>query len=208
MIKLCVVFALSLILAYISEHNTKVIAASGQPYALRKDWACIMLIVVLTLFAGLRTNYNDTWNYISGFRSAPGVSEWLSDPDSFNPFKNPLFYFCQSVIKSVFGNAQMVIFLSALVTQSCFVRFFKRYSEHFMFSIFIYFTLGTFVFTLAAMKQVVGMAIATLAFPFLEKKKWVPYFLVILVAYRAAYKVKIIAEAKERKHLFSSVERL
>ena len=122
MSKLLIVFALSLLFACISEHNTKIIAASGQSYALRKDWACIMLIAVLTLFAGLRTNYNDTWNYISGFRRAPGVSEWLSDPENFNPFKNPLFYFCQSVIKSVFGDAQMVIFLSYLVTQSCFVR--------------------------------------------------------------------------------------
>lgn len=182
MIKLFAVFAISLILAYISEHNTKAMIASGERYCIRKDWACIALIVVLVLFAGLRTSYNDTWNYISGFNNAPGVREWLSDPENFNPFKNPLFYFYRSVIKAVFGDAQMLIFLSAFITQSCFIRFFKRYSEHFLFSIFIYFTLGTFVFTLAAIKQVLGMAIVTLAFPFLEKKKWIPYFLIVIAA--------------------------
>lgn len=182
MIKLLVVFSASLILAYISEHNTRAMIASGERYSVWKDWAYIVLVMVLVLFAGLRTSYNDTWNYVNGFNSAPGVSEWLSDPENLNPFKNPLFYFCQSIIKTVFRDAQMLIFLSALITQSCFIRFFKCYSEHFLFSIFIYFTLGTFVFTLAAIKQVLGMAIVTLAFPFLEKKKWIPYFLLIIVA--------------------------
>lgn len=182
MIKLVTVFAISLIFAYISEHNTKAMLASGEHYCVWKDWAYIGLVVVLVLFAGLRTSYNDTWNYVNGFNSAPGVSEWLSDPENFNPFKNPLFYFCENIIKTVFDDAQMLIFLSSLITQSCFIRFFKRYSEHFLFSIFIYFTLGTFVFTLAAIKQVLGMAIVTLAFPFLEKKKWIPYFLIVIVA--------------------------
>ena len=171
MLKLLAVFAAVLLLAYISEKNTEAIMATGQKY--------ILLIVILVLFAGLRTSYNDTWNYVSAFNAAPGVAEWLTYPENYNIFKNPLFYFYQSAIKSVFGNSQVLIFLSAAITQCCFVRFFKRYSEHFVFSIFIYFT---FVFTLAAIKQVLGMAIATLAFPYLEKRKWIRYFLILFIA--------------------------
>ena len=182
MTKLLTVFALSLVLAYISEQNTKAIQASGRRYSVRKDWAYLMLLAVLVLFAGLRTNYNDTWNYINGFHNAPGVLKWLAEPDNLNPFKNPLFYFSQSVLKSLTHNPQWMIFLSAAITQCCFVRFFKRYSEHFTFSIFIYFTLGTYVFTLAAVKQVLGMAIVTLAFPYLEKKKWLQYYFFVILA--------------------------
>lgn len=182
MTKLLVVFATSLFLAYISEKNTRIIIESGQHYTPRKDWAFVGLVIVLVLFAGLRTSYNDTWNYIDGFNSAPGVLEWLADPENFNPFTNPLFYFYQSVIKTVFHDAQMLIFISAIITQFCFLLFFKRYAKLFLFSIFIYFTLGTFVFTLAAIKQVLGMAIVTRAFPYLEKKKWIPYYLIVFVA--------------------------
>lgn len=181
MFKLLAVFAVSLVLAYLSEKNTKAITASGQRYSAWKDWAYVLLVVVLILFAGLRTSYNDTGNYISSFRSAATLSEWISDSEHFNPFKNPLYYFLQSALRSVTDDAQWLIFLSALVTQICFIRFFKRYSTNFTFSIFIYFTLGTFVFTLAALKQVLAMAIVTLAFPFLEKKKWIPYYLIVLV---------------------------
>lgn len=182
MIKLLAVFAASLVLAYISEQNTKAILASGRRYAIRKDWACVLLIIILVLFAGLRTSYNDTWNYINAFRSAPVLSEFLSDPENFNPFKNPLFYFYQSILKTFTNNAQLLIFTSALLTQTCFIAFIKRYSEHFTFSIFIFFTLGTFVLTLAAMKQVFGMAILTFAFPHLERKKWARYYIIVFIA--------------------------
>lgn len=182
MTKLLLVFAAALALAYLSEQNTKTILASGRRYSPWKDGAYLALVVVLTLFAGLRTSYNDTANYVRAFQSAPGMAEWLSNPKNYNPFTNPLFYFYQSVIKTLFGDAQMLIFLSAVITQTCFLRFFKRYSHQFLFSIFIYFTLGTFAFTLAAIKQVLGMAVVTLAFPYMEKKKWVPYYLIVLAA--------------------------
>ncbi len=182
MIKLLLVFAAALVLAYISEQNTKATIAAGQRYSVWRDWAYLLLVTVLMLFAGLRTEYNDTWNYINAFSKAPSLDEWISNPDNYNPFKNPLFYFFQSLLKALTNNPQWLIFISALITQICFVVFFKRYSTHFFFSIFIYFTLGTFVFTLAAIKQVLGMALVTLAFPYLEKKRWIPYYLIVIVA--------------------------
>lgn len=182
MTKLLVVFAASLVLAYLSEQNTKAILASGHRYSVRNDWAYILLVVVLTLFAGLRTSYNDTGNYINAFYNAPGMAAWLSNSDNYNLFTNPLFYLYQSIIKSLFNNPQVLIFVSAVITQACFLLFFKRYSDHFTFSIFIYFTLGTYVFTLAAIKQVLGMALVTLAFPHLEKRKWVRYYLIVFAA--------------------------
>ena len=135
MFKLLTVFAVALVLAYFSQKNTKAVTSSGYVYKAYKDWAYVLLVVVLVLFAGLRTYYNDTLNYIRGFESAPTVGAWLATPKNYNPFSNPLFYFYQSVIKTVFGNSQMLIFISALITQVCFVRFFKRYSENFLFSI-------------------------------------------------------------------------
>ncbi len=182
MLKLLTVFAMALALAYVSERNTQACAASGRQYSTGKDWAYVLLVIVMTLFAGLRTSYNDTWNYVSGFRSFPILSEFLADPENLNPFKNPLFYLFESFLKTYVDNAQVMIFTTSLFAQICFIRFFKRYSENFVFSIFIYFTLGTFVFTLAAIKQVTAMAIITLAFPYLEKRKYGRYYLLVLAA--------------------------
>lgn len=182
MFKLLTVFVAALILAYLSEKNTKAITSSGGVYKVYKDWAYILLVTVLVLFAGLRTYYNDTGNYINGFNGAPGVLEWLGNAKNFNPLGNPLYYFFQSLVKSLTNNSQVLIFITSLFTQCCFIRFIKRYSTEFTFSIFIYFTLGTFTLTLAAIKQVTAMAVLTLAFPYLEKKKWVKYFVLVAIA--------------------------
>ena len=116
---------------------TKATIAAGQRYCVWNDWAYLLLVTILTLFAGLRTSYNDTWNYISAFSKAPAIGEWVSNPDSVNPFKNPLFYFFQSLLKTFTSNPQWLIFVTSLITQICFISFFKRYSTHFFFSIFI-----------------------------------------------------------------------
>lgn len=182
MLKLLAVFAAALVLAHISEQNTKAILAAGHRYSVWDDWAYILLVTILVLFAGLRTQYNDTWNYIAGFQNAPDLSEWFSDPDNFNPFKNPLFTFYQSFLKTYTNNAQILIFTLSLLDQVCLLHFIRKYSDHFTFSVFIYFTLGTFVFSLAALKQITAMAITTLAFPYLERKQFLRYLLIILIA--------------------------
>ena len=182
MFELLAVFFPALILAYISEKNTEAITASGQKYSVWKDWAFLLLVIILVLFAGLRTSYNDTWNYINGFRNSLGLEEFLADPENLNIFRNPLFYFCYSVLRDITGNAQWLIFIASAITQTCFLLFFKRYSTNFTFTIFIFFVLGTFIVSLAALKQVCAMAIATLAFPCLEKKQWGKYWFIVFIA--------------------------
>ena len=58
----------------------------------------------------------------------------------------------------------------------------KIISFSFIYGIFLFFTLGTYVFTLAAMKQVVAMAVLMVAVPYLEKKQWVRYYTLVVIA--------------------------
>jgi hypothetical protein len=182
MTKLLLVFAATLILAYISEQNTKATIAAGRSYSVWHDWAYLLLVTILVLFSGLRTSYNDTHNYISIFNNLSGVASFLSNAENLHPLGNPLFYFCANLLKHMVDHAQVLIFTTSLFAQICFVRFIKRYSSNFVFSIFLYFTLGTFALSMAAMKQIVAMAVLTLAIPYLEKKKWAQYFLLVFVA--------------------------
>ncbi len=180
--KLLAVFVAALVLAYISERNTKAILASGHRYSVWNDWAYIVLVVILTIFAGLRTGYNDTGMYMRSFPNAPAIAGFFGNPDNLNPFKNPLFEFYKSVLREVTDNAQILILTTSAFTQICFVRFIKRYSENFTFSVFIYFGLGTFLLSLAALKQVVAMAFITLAFPYLTENKLGRYYLLMITA--------------------------
>lgn len=60
MSKLIVLLLVSVALASISERQTDALVQNGQTYRPRHDLAYILLVVVLTLFAGLRTSYNDS----------------------------------------------------------------------------------------------------------------------------------------------------
>ena len=182
MIKLLAVFAAAMALAYISEQNTKATIAAGHRYVAHRDWAYVLLVTSLVLFTGLRTSYNDTATYIAMFRSAPGTAIYFSDAKNYNLLSNPLFYLILNMAKDFTDNPHIFILIFSLFTQICFVRFLKRYSSRFVFSIFIYFTLGTFCLTLAATKQVTAMAMLTLAVPFLEKKQWVRFYLIVFLA--------------------------
>jgi len=182
MIKLLTLFIIAMFFAYQSEKYTRTVTASGQTYTVHKDTALILLMISLVLFAGLRTSYNDTGNYINGYNSAPGFQEFLSDPENLNPFTNPLFFGYQSFLKSMGCSSQVLIFTTAMLTQVCFVLFFKRYSHDFTFSIFLYFTLGTFCVSLATIKQMTAMAVLTLAFPYAERKRWIRFYLVVFLA--------------------------
>lgn len=182
MIKISVLLAVCVTLAWLSEKKTQEIRSEGYRYSVWNDNAYLVLAVVLVLFAGLRTSYNDTWNYISSFRKAPSIATLISDPDTFNPFKNPLYYLFQSLIKDITNNSQVLIFAASAFTQISFLLFFKRYSKDFAFSVFIYFALGTFTVSLGALKQVFAMAILTLSFPHLENKHYVRYYLYVFVA--------------------------
>lgn len=182
MTKLLAVFAASLLLAFCSEQHTNAVLASGRRYTAWRDAAFVLLLVLLTLFAGLRTSYNDTMNYIAGYERMGTLTDFFAGADSRNIFKNPLFYCYEALLKTLGFDAQMLIFTTAFLTQLGLLRFIKRYSRHFTFSIFIYFTLGTFVFTLAALKQVLAMSVACCAIPYLERRKWGRYYLLVFVA--------------------------
>ena len=182
MVKLFAISLIAVFFAYQSEKYTRAAAAYGYTYSPRNDKALIMLIIALTLFAGLRTQYNDTTAYINGFNNAPGLTEFLSVRSNWNPFTNPLFYLYQSFLKTIGCSAQVLIFTTSLFTQTCFILFFKRYSKDFLFSVFIYFTLGTFCVSLAAIKQVSAMALLTRAFIHLEKRHWKRFYLIVIIA--------------------------
>lgn len=182
MIKITALLIVCVALAWASEVNTPQILKSNGRYRMSQDLAFILLVIVLSVFTGTRTDYNDTYNYVRDFRTDAGLAAFLADPENLNPFKNPLFYLYQSTLREFTGEAQWFIFLPSAFTQFCFLLFFKRYSTRFTFTVFLYFALGTFDVSLGAMKQTLAMAILTLGFPYLECGKLVRYYLIVLIA--------------------------
>lgn len=184
MIKLLILLFFVTLWAILSQQRSEEVLrhTDSERRAKKLDIFCFFLIFALSMFAGLRVDYNDTAAYIRGFRNAVPPREFLADPENLDLLHNPLFYFFQSWMRTLTGNAQVFLMVNSIFVEFSMVRFLKRYSRNFSFSVYLFMTYGTFVFTLAAIKQVMAMAILTYAFPALENKKWLRYYLLVFIA--------------------------
>lgn len=172
--------AVSLALAWIIK-KTYV----GAPDAIatrRKDRLCYFLIfALLAIFVGLRTYYNDTAAYISSYervKTFPGF--W----DSFNPElgANPGFTITLAWLKSHGVSAQSFLLFFATISVGSSIYFLKKYSSNFMLSLFLFFATNAYTLSAAAIKQSAAIALSLVAVGFALKKKWLPFFALILLA--------------------------
>ena len=184
MIKLLILLFFVCLWAILSQkRSAEILTHTGsERLSKRLDLFCFFLIFALSMFAGLRTEYNDTAAYINGFRNAVSPAEFLADPENLDLLHNPAFFLFQSWMRTITGNAQIFVMVTSIFVEFSMIRFLKQYSRSFSFSVYLFMTYGTFVFTLAAMKQVMAMAILTYAFPYLENKKWLRYYLLVFIA--------------------------
>lgn len=169
-------------LAYLSQKESmKITNGDG-----RKHWDIylIFLFIFLILFAGLRTSYNDTQNYIAGFKNSVGFQEFLANPENINLLNNPLFYGFQSLIRSFTDNVNVFFIICAIIVNVLNVRFIKRYTDidNFAFSMFLYVALGTLMLSIAAQKQTLAMSVLTLAISSLINQKYFKYFFIVFIA--------------------------
>ncbi|WP_279155094.1 EpsG family protein [Thomasclavelia cocleata] len=179
---LIIVMIVSVFLAYCSQYNGIGVCKSGEKQ--RWDIYLIILIIIMSLFIGLRTSYNDTTAYIRSFNRSETIQLFLSNPENLDIFHNPLYYAIVSLFRTFTDNYHIYFMAFAFFNTTLFVRFIQRYTVdgYFPFAIFLFFAFGTFTFSMAAMKQVTAMAILTLALNALIEKKYYKYYFIVIIA--------------------------
>lgn len=148
------------------------------------DIYLIGLIIFMSLMAGLRLSYNDTEAYIIGFQNSETIKAFLSNPENLTLTSNTLFYGIQSLVHTFTNNVNTFFLLCGFFQNILIVRFIKRHSriDCFVYSMLLYVCLGMFMFSLAAQKQILAMAILTLALERLFNKKYISYYLIVIIA--------------------------
>ena len=177
--ELWIVLAVSCGLAFLSEKYT--LAWKGQSSRTLNNGIVLLLIVYLSIFAGLRTGYNDTFTYMSSYETMAAFPDILTG-FSWKPGDNPGFILLNSLMKAAGFSAQsFVLFYSSLFVVST-VTFLKRYSSNFTLSIFLFVCAHGYLFSLAAMKQCTSIAIGLAAIPYALNHKWIRFAAIVLLA--------------------------
>lgn len=177
--ELWIVLAVSCGLAFVSEKYT--LTWNGRPNKVLNYGVVVLLIAYLSLFAGLRTHYNDTGTYMRSFEALAAFPNVLTE-FSWKLGDNPGFVLLNSLMKSAGFSAQTFVLTYSILFVATAVSFLKKYSSSFTLSIFLFVCAHGYLFSLAAIKQCASIAIGLIAIPYMLKRKWIRYLLIILFA--------------------------
>lgn len=136
------------------------------------------ILISIILFSSLRTSYNDTFYYGYSFEtmSASNISIKLL----FEPYGG--FELLQQLcIKYLSQNQNVLFFVCALIVNIPYMAFIRKHTENFAESMLLY-LIGTYLFSMAGMKQAIAVAISLYAIEGLINKKFIKFIVFLLLA--------------------------
>lgn len=149
----------------------------------RPDFFLIIIIGWLSAFMFLRTSYNDTGNYIFEWnRITVSLDEFLASGELKKLGSNPLYDLYRTVLHEITDNYHVFFFFPAVLSCIGSVKLIKRFSIDPVFSLVVFFSIGTYIMYMAAMKQCFAIAILFFALPYAIDRKYVRYCLLVLFA--------------------------
>ncbi len=153
---------------------------------IKKDWFFFGIMAIeLIIFAGLRTGYNDTGTYVQIYEHIPkdvNPFEFINLDYILELGSHPGFMFVNRLIRSWGFSSQSYLMFYSVITNGIYLWFIRKYSNQIPLAVFFFFTLGTYIFTLAAIKQSIAMAICLIATHYAIQKRYVPFVLFVFLA--------------------------
>ena len=164
------VFELLLYLIYNQAQNDK-----------QRKWLFILGALGLWLFVGLRSNYtgDDTIGYVENFQRIVNI-KWEGIIDAYN--RDHGFYYFVKFIRSMTGSE--VVFKLATAFLSLIGVFDLCYhnTKRPVLALYFYITIGNVFFIMTGIRQAIAMSICMLSVRFIQKRKVIPFVLLILLA--------------------------
>ncbi len=156
----------------------------GRRHYMWKKSDIFMIIVMFWLicFFFLRQHYNDTWTYRQHFAQAESVRDFVSSGGLWDWTGNPLSTLYRNFIRELTEDYHIYFFFPALLCNLAVVKLCKSYSVNPAFSLLIFFSIGTYLMYMAALKQCIAIFILLLALPYAIEKKYVKFYLLVFLA--------------------------
>lgn len=148
----------------------------------KSDIFMFIVIIWMTCFSFLRTSYNDTFNYIFFWENAQTTKEFLETGGLLDFTGNPFSIFWQSLSHDISDSYHVYFLPPALLSNFAVIKLLKRYSVNPAFGLLIFFSIGTYVMYIAAMKQCFSMFFLLMALPYAIDRKYVRFYLLVIVA--------------------------
>lgn len=179
--KILITLIEAFILASLSQRRTNMLKEEN-----RKDrFFFFLTFLIIVMFVGLRTRYNDTWVYIGNYRDS-AIASTLSEfyKRHYSLADEWGFRLVSSFFKSIGFDEHLYIMAFSVFSTGVTLWYLRdNASNNFGDSVYLLFVTGTMSFELAALKQVTATMIAFIATNEALKGKWFKYSLLLFVAF-------------------------
>ncbi|CRK81672.1 EpsG family protein [Neobacillus massiliamazoniensis] len=164
-------------LAYFSRYFAVVTFSSNSIAIVKpnKLFICGSLLCLI-LVSGLRANIGDTGAYRHAYILNNFTWDYVKSQKDIG------FGILQMILKNFTNDPQLMIFITAFITNVLIIGVFYKYSRMIELSIFVYITSGFFITSMNGIRQCLAAAIVFAATKFLFDGNWKRYFLVVLIA--------------------------
>ena len=169
MIIYTLMFALSVVFAYIAQANKSavVVEDGGVKYRLNRLFLILSALVPI-FFAGMRGAIADTGSYIHSFNEIKWDAVWDLITGKTDG-KSPGFHLLEWLVKQVVDNYTVWLFIIAIFCVACLWVVFTKYSDSFALSVFLFFGTTSFSWMFNGMRQYIAVCALFLMFPLLLK---------------------------------------
>jgi transmembrane protein EpsG len=135
-----------------------------------------MVILSFIIVSGLRKNVGDTYFYMHSYE----LSNFpLANIDFTGEFG---FYYLQHILHKISDDPQILIFVTALITNLIIVLVLYKYSRIVEISIYVYITSGLFTVTMNGIRQSMAAAIIFAGTKYLIDGNWKRFIFIVLIA--------------------------
>lgn len=147
----------------------------------QKKWLFILGAVGLWLFVGLRSNYtgNDTIGYVESFQRIVNI-KWEGIIDAYN--RDHGFYYFVKLIRSMTDSVVVFKLVTAFLSLIGVFDLCYHNTKRPVLALYFYVTIGNLFFILTGMRQAIAMSICLLSIRFIQKRKFIPFLLFVLLA--------------------------
>ncbi|HHK5535700.1 capsular biosynthesis protein [Bacillus cereus] len=136
----------------------------------------LMATTSLVLVSGLRNNIGDTYFYMHAYKVTD--FNWENVQDS----KNIGFSILQMILQMYTNDPQVLIFVTALITNILIVAVLYKYSRMIDLSLYVYIASGMYLVSMNGVRQYLTAAIIFAATKYILDGNWKKYFLIVLFA--------------------------
>ncbi|SFI28749.1 MULTISPECIES: EpsG family protein [unclassified Bacillus (in: firmicutes)] len=133
-------------------------------------------MTTLILVSGLRNNIGDTFAYMHSYATLNFSWEMIKSEKDIG------FNIYQMFLQNFSHDPQLLIFVTALITNLLIVLVLYKYARMFELSLFVYITGGMFLTSMNGIRQFLAAAIVFAATKYIFEGNWKKYILIILLA--------------------------